>query len=81
MIKQDERAREQLEIIQGKSNEEKNLQNEIMGCKSQAQRMAKVIYNLQKEKERYANEASLANKKYLQSLEELKLKNATIAEL
>lgn len=43
--------------------------------------MAKVIYNLQKEKERYANEASLANKKYLQSLEELKLKNATIAEL
>ena len=57
------------------------LKKEIHKAKETAAELSKRIWSLEKEKEKFGKEASLANARYHQSLEEVKLKKNIIAEL
>eukprot|EP00744_Colponema_vietnamica_P002008 GILI01003228.1.p1 GENE.GILI01003228.1~~GILI01003228.1.p1 ORF type:complete len:876 (-),score=300.10 GILI01003228.1:348-2975(-) len=81
VIKADERSKHQVDLVRIHENTKKNLENEITAYKSEAQKMRKLIYSLEKDREKYGIEASQANAKYYQALEELKLKDNGISEL
>ena len=67
------------ELLQ--ENTTKNLESEIVGYKSEAQKQRKMIYALEKEREKYGQQASDATAKYLEALEEVKIRQMTIMDL
>jgi chromosome segregation ATPase len=69
------------EQIVTQKNNQKKIKNEISGYTKENSRMTQMVYQLQKEKERYGIEKSQAYAKYRQCLEEVKLCNSVIAEL
>mmetsp|Transcript_826 Transcript_826/g.1952 ORF Transcript_826/g.1952 Transcript_826/m.1952 type:complete len:874 (+) Transcript_826:61-2682(+) len=71
----------QQDLVKINENTKKNLEQEIQGYKIEAQRQAKMIYQLEKEREKYGAEASEATAKYLQALEEVKLREMAIIDL
>eukprot|EP00359_Climacostomum_virens_P004078 CAMPEP_0204908026 /NCGR_PEP_ID=MMETSP1397-20131031/7042_1 /ASSEMBLY_ACC=CAM_ASM_000891 /TAXON_ID=49980 /ORGANISM="Climacostomum Climacostomum virens, Strain Stock W-24" /LENGTH=836 /DNA_ID=CAMNT_0052077379 /DNA_START=1 /DNA_END=2511 /DNA_ORIENTATION=+ len=73
------RREEQLFFMKG--NEHKKIENEITGSKTEAAKISTLISQLERDKEKYAMEASSALAKYTQGLEEVKLKNSIIGEL
>ena len=63
-------------------NTKRILEQEIQGYKIEAQRQQrKMIYTLEKEREKFGAEASDANAKYAEALEEVKLREMTIVDL
>jgi hypothetical protein len=62
-------------------NELKKLQNKITGYKNEAAKLMDSIFLLEKDKQKYAVEASQANGKYYECLEQVKLKNNLITKL
>ena len=68
---------------QVKANErsQKNLENEISAFKQEASKQRKLIFQLEKDREKYGVEASEAKAKYMQALEEIKLREMQKAEL
>lgn len=71
-----------------------NLEQEIQGYKMQAQKQRRVIfeilfyltfhkgiYELEKQREQYVAEANESTRKYLQAMEEVKLREMNIMEL
>lgn len=52
-----------------------------MGYKAEASKLNKLIWQLEKDKQKYGIEASQANAKYYQCLEQVKLKNNLITKL
>jgi len=56
----------QMDLVKINENTKKNLEQEIQGYKVEAQKQAKMIYQLEKEREKYGAEASDATAKYLQ---------------
>ena len=68
---------------QAKLNERvaRNLEAELRGFQAEAAKQRKLIYQLEKERERYGIEASEQRNYYLQSLEEVKLRDMRINEL
>ena len=71
----------QLDLIKINENTKRNLDQEIQGYKIEAQRQGKLIWQLEKEREKYAIEASEAAGKYMQALEEVKLREMAIIDL
>lgn len=57
------------------------VKKEIQRAKDTSGELSKRIWSLEKEKEKFGKEASMANARYHQSLEEVKLKKNIIAEL
>jgi chromosome segregation ATPase len=55
--------------------------NTVFRYKAEAQKQRQVIYGLEKEREKYGQQASDATAKYMQALEEVKVREGTIAEL
>jgi chromosome segregation ATPase len=62
-------------------NQQTEQKNKIAACQAESNRLSKIIGNLSKEKEKYGVEASQANAKYYQCLEQVKLKNNLITKL
>jgi len=60
----EEKEREKGDAIQTLEGELKKLQNKIQGYKAEAQKLQKLIYQLEKDKQKYGIEASQANAKY-----------------
>lgn len=56
----------QMNMMKISENTKKNLEHEIQGYKTEAQKQMKMIYQLEKEREKYATEASEATSKYVQ---------------
>lgn len=56
----------QLDLIKINENTKRNLEQEIQGYRMEAQRQSKQIWQLEKEREKYAVEASDAASKYMQ---------------
>eukprot|EP00742_Colponemidia_sp_Colp-10_P001279 GILJ01001378.1.p1 GENE.GILJ01001378.1~~GILJ01001378.1.p1 ORF type:complete len:869 (-),score=252.53 GILJ01001378.1:154-2760(-) len=81
VVKADERTKRQVDLVKVHENTKKNLENEIQGYKGESQKMRKMIYQLEKDREKYGIEASQANAKYYQALEEVKLKDNQLSEL
>eukprot|EP00899_Mesostigma_viride_P002905 jgi/Mesvir1/12615/Mv16076-RA.1 len=71
----------QADLVKVNENTKKNLEQEVQGYRVEAQRQAKTIYALEKERDKYGQEASDATAKYLQALEEVKLREMTIIDL
>jgi len=69
------------DIIKVNMNTKRNLEQEITGYKREAERQRKLIYQLEKEREKYAIEASDAAAKYQAALEEVKLREMNILDL
>jgi hypothetical protein len=59
-------TQKQVDLIKINDNTKRNLEQEIQGYKMEAQRQSKLIYQLEKEREKYAIEASEAAAKYMQ---------------
>eukprot|EP00798_Chlamydomonas_sp_ICE-L_P006525 gene6525-3166_t len=74
-------TQKQLDLIKINDNTKRNLEQEIQGYKMEAQKQGKLIYQLEKEREKYAIEASDAASKYMQALEEVKLREMAIIDL
>ena len=68
------------EVIMMKRNELKKVMNEIQGSKNESAKISAIIAQLERDKERYKEEAKAATSKYVQYLEELKGKNSMISE-
>jgi len=81
VIKTDEKTKKHMDIVTRIAGSTKKMEMQIEGFKSEATKMARHIYVLEKDKEKYGIEASQANAKYFQCLEEVKLKNNLISEL
>lgn len=69
------------DIIKVNMNTKRNLEQEIVGYKREAERQRKAILQLEKEREKYAIEASDAAAKYQAALEEVKLREMNILDL
>jgi len=59
-------TQKQLDLIKINDNTKRNLEQEIQGYKMEAQKQSKLIFQLEKEREKYAVEASEAASKYMQ---------------
>jgi len=59
----------------------KDLEVEISGFKAESMKQRKMLYTLEKEREKYGAEASHANAKFAAALEEVKLREMTILDL
>ena len=81
VVKAEEENRVQTSLIQSHQNQLKKLENKIQGYKTEIQKLQKLIYQLEKDKQKYGIEASQANAKYYQCLEKVKLKNNLITKL
>eukprot|EP01116_Phalansterium_solitarium_P023263 TRINITY_DN805_c0_g2_i2.p1 TRINITY_DN805_c0_g2~~TRINITY_DN805_c0_g2_i2.p1 ORF type:complete len:691 (+),score=375.87 TRINITY_DN805_c0_g2_i2:155-2227(+) len=81
LVKVAEKQQKQVDLIKISESSKKNLEQEIQGYKAQAQKHRKMIYDLEKQREAFIQEASEATQKYLQALEEVKLREMTIADL
>jgi chromosome segregation ATPase len=74
-------TQKQADLVKVQENTKKNLESEITGYKSDAQKQRKMIYALEKEREKYGQQASDATAKYLEALEEVKIRQMTIMDL
>ena len=81
VVTAEDKESEKGKAIQTLNGELTKLQNKIQGYKSEAQKLQKLIYQLEKDKQKYGIEASQANAKYYQCLEQVKLKNNLITKL
>ena len=71
----------QASLVKVNENTKKDLEQEIQGYKIEAQRQAKMIYGLEVEREKFSSEANAMNSKYLEALEEVKLRELAIVDL
>lgn len=81
VVAEEEKEREKSGVIQTLDNQFKKLYNKIVGYKAEAEKLRKLIFQLEKDKQKYGIEASQANAKYYQCLEQVKLKNNLITKL
>lgn len=74
-------TQKQEHLVKIQENSKKNLEQEIQAFKNEAQKQRKVIYQLEKEREKYVADAADASSSYQQALEEVKLREMTVLEL
>eukprot|EP00033_Pygsuia_biforma_P003301 GCRY01003618.1.p1 GENE.GCRY01003618.1~~GCRY01003618.1.p1 ORF type:complete len:896 (+),score=357.46 GCRY01003618.1:142-2829(+) len=74
-------TQKQQDLVKIAENTRRNLETEISSYKVEAQKQRKLIYQLEKEREKYSAEAAEATQKYLQALEEVKIREMTVFDL
>eukprot|EP01027_Heterolobosea_sp_BB2_P017185 GEZU01024372.1.p1 GENE.GEZU01024372.1~~GEZU01024372.1.p1 ORF type:complete len:533 (+),score=236.28 GEZU01024372.1:696-2294(+) len=67
-------------LIKISDNHKKNLEREMQEYRKEAEKQRKEIYKLEKEREAYAAASAEATQKWYQALEEVKIKQMTIAD-
>uniref|UniRef100_A0A9J7ZU88 Cilia and flagella associated protein 58 n=1 Tax=Cyprinus carpio carpio TaxID=630221 RepID=A0A9J7ZU88_CYPCA len=80
MIKAANETDKQQTIVKLHEQSKKSLEQEILNYRDEAQKQRKIIYQLEKERDRYINEASELTKKVLENIEDIKLKEMQIFE-
>ncbi len=65
MLKAAANTQKQLNLVKLHEQSKKNLEQEIQNYKEEAQKQRKIIYQLEKERDRYINEASDLTQKVL----------------
>uniref|UniRef100_A0A8C1JRR2 Cilia and flagella associated protein 58 n=1 Tax=Cyprinus carpio TaxID=7962 RepID=A0A8C1JRR2_CYPCA len=80
MIKAANETDKQQTIVKLHEQSKKTLEQEILKYRDEAQKKRKIIYQLEKERDRYINEASELTKKVLENIEDIKLKEIQIFE-
>jgi len=71
-------TQKQLSLVRLHEQAKKNLEQEIQNYKDEAQKQRKIIYQLEKERDRYINEASDLTQKVLQHMEDVKVREMQI---
>ncbi|KXJ18417.1 cilia- and flagella-associated protein 58 [Exaiptasia diaphana] len=71
-------TQKQLGVVRLHEQTKKNLEQEIQNYKDEAQKQRKIIYQLEKERDRYINEASELTQKVLQHMEDVKVREMQI---
>ena len=74
-------TQKQVSLTRVNENSKKNLEREVSGYKSEAQRQAKALYALETQREKFASEASATHVKHLEALEEMKLRELENVDL
>lgn len=78
MIKATSATQKQLNLVKLHEQSKKNLEEEINSFKEEAQKQRNIIYQLEKERDRYINEASDLTQKVLQHMEDIKVREMQI---
>ncbi|KAL3864718.1 hypothetical protein ACJMK2_006491 [Sinanodonta woodiana] len=78
MVKAYTATQKQLHLVKLHEQSKKNLEQEIQNYKEEAQKQRKIIYQLEKERDRYINEASDLTQKVLQHMEDVKVREMQI---
>ncbi|XP_029466203.1 cilia- and flagella-associated protein 58 [Rhinatrema bivittatum] len=78
MLKAANATQKQLNLVKLHEQSKKNLEEEIQNYKDEAQKQRKIIYQLEKERDRYINEASDLTQKVLQHMEDIKVREMQI---
>ncbi|XP_067934774.1 cilia- and flagella-associated protein 58-like [Watersipora subatra] len=78
MLKAAAATQKQLNLVKLHEQSKKTLEQEIQNYKEEAQKQRKIIYQLEKERDRYINEASDLTQKVLQHMEEVKVREMSI---
>jgi len=78
MLKAAANTKKQLNLVKLHEQSKKNLEQEIQNYKEEAQKQRKIIYQLEKERDRYINEASDLTQKVLQHMEDVKVREMQI---
>ncbi|XP_071949020.1 cilia- and flagella-associated protein 58-like [Antedon mediterranea] len=71
-------TQKQLNLVKLHEHSKKNLEQEIQNYKDEALKQRKIIYQLEKERDRYINEASDLTQKVLQHMEDVKVREMQI---
>jgi len=71
-------TQKQLNLVRLHEQSKKNLEQEIQNYKDEAQKQRKIIYQLEKERDRYINEASDLTQKVLLHMEDVKVREMQI---
>merc|ERR1712113_972600 len=80
VIRTDERTKKQSEIVKLHEARTQTLEKDVKGVKGDLQEAVKKVYELDKAREKYGIECSLANAKYMAALEELKNRDNKFSE-
>merc|ERR1712203_881637 len=80
VIRTDERTKKQSEIVKLHEARTQALEKDVKGVKGDLQESVKKVYELDKAREKYGIECSLANAKYMAALEELKNRDNKFSE-
>ncbi|XP_071090253.1 cilia- and flagella-associated protein 58-like [Haliotis cracherodii] len=78
LLKAASATQKQLHLVKLHEQSKKNLEQEIQNYKEEAQKQRKIIYQLEKERDRYINEASDLTQKVLQHMEDVKVREMQI---
>lgn len=78
LLKSADATQKQLGLVRLHEQAKKNLEQEIQNYKDEAQKQRKIIYQLEKERDRYINEASDLTQKVLQHMEDVKVREMQI---
>ena len=70
----------QMDLVAINEAQKKTLEQEVQAFKIEAQKQAKAMWQLEKEREKYGMEASDATAKYMTALEEVKLREMAIID-
>ncbi|ETE59542.1 Coiled-coil domain-containing protein, partial [Ophiophagus hannah] len=71
-------TQKQMNLVKLHEQSKKNLEEEILNYKDEAQKQRKIIFQLEKERDRYINEASDLTQKVLHHMEDIKLREMQI---
>ncbi|XP_070812760.1 cilia- and flagella-associated protein 58-like, partial [Pituophis catenifer annectens] len=71
-------TQKQMNLVKLHEQSKKNLEEEIQNYKDEAQKQRKIIFQLEKERDRYINEASDLTQKVLHHMEDIKLREMQI---
>ena len=78
LVKAAGNTQKQMNLVKLHEQSKKNLEQEIINYKEEAQKQRKLIHKLEKERDRYINEASELTQKVLQHMEDVKVREMQI---
>jgi chromosome segregation ATPase len=81
VMRADEKTKRAIDQVKANERIAKNLETEVLSYKQEAAKQRKLIYQLEKDREKYGIEASEQRAMYLQAMEEIKLKEMRTNEL
>ncbi|KAJ1067258.1 hypothetical protein K5549_021235, partial [Capra hircus] len=78
MLKAVSATQKQIDLVKLHEQAKRNLEEEIQNYKDEAQKQRKIIFQLEKERDRYINEASDLTQKVLMNMEDIKVREMQI---
>ncbi|PKK28062.1 cilia and flagella associated protein 58 [Columba livia] len=80
LVKATSATQKQIDLVKLHEQSKKNLEGEIQNYKNEAQKQRKIIYQLEKERDCFINEASELKQKVLQNLKDIEIREMQICD-